>query len=267
MNIHGFKQRKDAQQKITLVTCYDFTLARILDQTAINGILVGDSAAMVIHGHPHTVTASMDMMVMHTAAVARGLTKKLLIADLPFLSYRKSLAQTMDCVERLVQAGAHAIKLEGAAGNADCIRHIVESGVPVMGHIGLTPQHVHQLGGYRIQGTDASTQAFLRKEADMLLEAGCFAIVLECMPADLANEITQRLPIPTIGIGAGSHTDGQILVLYDLLGLTDFKPTFAKQYLQGAELVQSAIDQYIAEVSQPECPVSIMARIDDENPA
>ena len=249
MNIHAFHAMKEAGEKITMITCYDYSFANILAHSNIDCILVGDSAAMVMHGHSTTVMATVDMMVAHAQAVVRGAGNKFVIADMPFLSYRKSLSENMDAVGALMQTGAKAIKLEGALGNIELIRHIVDSGVPVMGHIGLTPQSIHQLGGFKVQGRDKKAAKTLVQQAKALTEAGCFALVLECLPSQVGAEITQAIPIPTIGIGAGSQTDGQVLVLQDLLGMNKtFQPKFLKQYMAGFDLIKEAFDVFCEDV-------------------
>lgn len=249
MNILDFAKKKLAQEKITMVTCYDYTSARLLAETAVDCLLVGDSAAMTMHGFANTLAASIEMMAWHTAAVARGAPNKFIIGDLPFLSYRQALNENIAAVKALMQAGAHAVKLEGAAGNLDLVRHLVDSGVPVMGHLGLTPQSVNVLGGYRVQGKTTEAELQLVADAQSLEAAGCFALVLECVPSTLAHTITQTLTIPTIGIGAGNATDGQVLVFQDLLGLnTEFKPKFVKQFINGAELVKQGLNQFVQEV-------------------
>ncbi|MBI3441100.1 MAG: 3-methyl-2-oxobutanoate hydroxymethyltransferase [Proteobacteria bacterium] len=249
MTIGDFKKKKDAGDKITMMTCYDYTSAAILNKTSADCLLVGDSLAMTMHGFRDTLSATIEMMAMHTAAVSRGAKDKFIVGDLPFLSYRSSLTENVAAVRALMQAGAHSVKLEGASGNAEFISHLVQSGVPVMGHLGLTPQFINQLGGYKVQGkTDDSAQRIL-EEALLLEKAGCFSLVLECVPATVAEKITKKLNIPTIGIGAGAETDGQVLVFQDLLGLnTDFRPKFVKQFLNGAELFTQAIDSYAQEV-------------------
>ncbi len=245
INILDFTKKKVAGEKITMITCYDYTSALIVDRTSIDAILVGDSLAMTMHGHPTTVQADLHLMALHTAAVVRGAKSKFIVGDLPFLSYRKSLSENMNAVEVLMQAGAHAVKVEGASGNTGFIRHLRDSGVPVMGHIGLTPQFVHLLGGYRVQGKTEESARRLIEEAHALEEAGCFALVLECVPGDLADKITKEVKIATIGIGAGPDTDGQVLVFQDLLGLnTEFKPKFVQRFLNGAELFVEAIEEY-----------------------
>lgn len=251
MNILDFQNRKLNGNKITMVTCYDFCFAAILDKTNIDCILVGDSGSMVVQGYPNTLGATVQSIVDQVQAVSRGATNKFIISDMPFCSYRKGLDRTMDAVEQIMRAGAHAIKLEGASGNLQTISHIIESGVPVMGHIGLTPQAIHVLGGFKVQGGIPEAAEKLIKEAHDLAAAGCFALLLECMPSDLAAEITRRVAIPTIGIGAGPHTTGQVLVLHDLLGLSQsFKPKFLKTYLNGFDLVRHALNAFDSEVKE-----------------
>ena len=256
MKIHDFKCKKEQQAKISMLTCYDYPSACMVAESNIDCVLVGDSVAMVIHGYDSTVMATMDMMVMHTAAVARGLSKQFLVSDLPFLSHRGSKPCTIAHVQRLMQAGAHAIKIEGADPDVcDTIAHLVAAGVPVMGHIGLTPQHVHQLGGYRVQGKHESEADKLLIDAKALQAAGCFALVIECVPAAVAKIITNRLEIPTIGIGAGRATDGQILVWHDLLGLqTKLNPRFVKQFIQGKPILLNAMNDYAEAVRTTRFP-------------
>jgi 3-methyl-2-oxobutanoate hydroxymethyltransferase len=255
MNILEFQERKKANKKITMVTCYDYWSAKIIAETPIDCILVGDTAAMVMHGFDTTLPATIDQMVVHTQAVVRGAKEKWIIADLPFLSYRKSLDVSMSAVEKLMQAGAHAVKLEGAHGNLDLIRHIVDSGIPVMGHLGLTPQSLHQLGGMKVQGKQQEQALYLLEQAESLQAAGCFSVVLECIPSVLAKQITDTLHIPTIGIGAGPHTSGQVLVLHDLLGFNAaFKPKFLKTYMNGFEAVKEALNTYCSEVTEGQFP-------------
>jgi 3-methyl-2-oxobutanoate hydroxymethyltransferase len=257
MNSQLFLQKKQSREKIVMLTCYDYTTAKIVKDSPIDALLIGDSVAMTMHGFKNTVMATLSMMELHTAAVCRGMGSgsQFIVSDLPFLSYRKSLSQSIFAAGKLMQAGAHAVKLEGAAGNLKLITHLVESGIPVMGHLGLTPQLVHALGGYKVQGKKAATAERLKQDALTLQEAGCFAVVLECIPARLAKEITQLLHIATVGIGAGSDTDGQILVMQDLLGLNvDFKPKFVKHFLSGSQLFRESIDYYVQAVKQGEFP-------------
>lgn len=255
ITVCDFQKKKAAREKITMVTCYDYTSALLVNKTDADCILVGDSLAMTMHGFRDTLAATAEMMALHTAAVARGAKGKFIVGDLPFLSYRASLDKNIAAVQALMQAGAHAVKLEGASGNAEFVSHLVHSGVPVMGHLGLTPQFVHQLGGYKVQGKTEEAARRLMDEAKTLEQAGCFALVLECVPAAVAEKISAALKIPTIGIGAGAGTDGQVLVFQDLLGLnTEFKPKFVRQFLNGAELVTGAIDSYVAAVKTGEFP-------------
>lgn len=249
MNIFDFTKKKLAKEKITMVTCYDYTSARLLSQTEIDCLLVGDSAAMTMHGYKDTLSATVDMMCWHTQAVSRGAGKKFIVTDMPFMSYRKSLNQSVAAAQVLMQAGAHAVKLENAKGNLKLIKHLVESGIPVMGHLGLTMQLMHMQGGLRVQGKTEVQAQQLKEDALALQEAGCFALVLECIPVPLAKEITHTLSIPTIGIGAGAETDGQVLVWQDLLGLNvDFKPKFVRHFASGLEQVTTALASYIDEV-------------------
>lgn len=250
MNILELKERKKAGQKLTMLTCYDSWSAKILNETPVDILLVGDSAAMVMHGHQDTIPATLEMMEWHVAAVRKGAPKKFIVGDMPFLSFRKGLDENLEAVGRLLRAGAQAVKLEGFDGNGEFIRHAVQSGVPVMGHIGLTPQFVNAFGGFRVQGRNEEARKKIMSEARGLEEAGAFAVVLECIPADLAAEITSTLKIPTIGIGAGERCDGQVLVLHDMLGFSGaFKPKFVRQYVDGSELIHAAVDRYCADVT------------------
>lgn len=250
-----FLQAKKEQRKLSMVTCYDYSFARLLSQTSIDGILVGDSAAMVMHGYPSTLSANLDILCMHTGAVARGAPEKLIVADMPFLSYRKGVNTALDTAQALMNAGAHAVKLEGVAGHEDVIQRMAQSGIPVMGHIGLQPQSIHQYGGYKVQGRDEETASRIVQEANALERLGAFSLVLECIPAGLAKGISESLRIPTIGIGAGGGCDGQILVLQDLLGLnTDFAPKFVRHFAEGAQMVCSAIGAFDAAVKDGTFP-------------
>lgn len=254
-SIYSFKNKKIEKQKISMSTCYDYTSARILNNTDIDALLVGDSVSMVVHGYPSTVHATMEMMILHTAAVCKGAPDKLIVADMPFLSYRKDLSDTLNNVQNLMKQGAHAIKLEGAEGNLDTIKHIVDSGVPVMGHLGLTPQSVHQLGGFKVQGKNEDQAEEIYQQSLQLQQAGCFSLVLECVPSSLSEKISKNLEIPTIGIGAGLHTDGQILVMQDLLGMQkDFHPKFLKTYFNGFDHIQQAFNQFHKEVTDRSFP-------------
>lgn len=256
MKIHDFKRKKQEQQKIAMLTCYDYPSACIVAESNIDCVLVGDSVAMAVHGYKNTLMATLEMMVLHTQAVARGLHQQFLISDLPFLSHKHSLSQTIENVKILLQAGAQAIKIEGAdADTCQTISYIVNAGIPVMGHIGLTPQSIHQLGGYKIQGKSQEQIERLTQQALQLEEAGCFSLVIECVPQSLGKTITDLLTIPTIGIGAGSYTDGQVLVWHDMLGLqTHFNPKFVKQFAQGKEMILHALNAYANQVQQVSFP-------------
>jgi 3-methyl-2-oxobutanoate hydroxymethyltransferase len=252
-----FEKMKKDGLPISVITCYDYWSAKIINQSNIDMILVGDSLAMVMHGHKNTIPATVDLMVTHTESVLRGATDKFIVTDLPFLSYRKGMSQAIDVVHRVMEAGAHAVKLEGAAGNLELIAHLVESGIPVMGHVGLVPQSVHRLGGFKTQGITDENAEYILESAISLEKAGCFSIVLECIPATLGQTITNKLKIPTIGIGAGPHVSGQVLVLHDLLGLNDeFKPKFAKQYLNGLDLIKCALNDFDDEVKKGAFPTT-----------
>lgn len=249
LKIQDFKKRKLARKPLSMVTCYDYTFAQILNETSIDSLLVGDSAAMTMHGHSTTLPISLDLMAAHTLSVSRGAPNKFIIGDLPFLSYRKDLKTNVEAAEILMKAGAHAVKLEGARGNLELIEHLTESGVPVMGHLGLTPQSVNILGGFRVQARDQSSQKLLLEQARQLEDAGAFALVLECVPEFIAEEVTKSLNIPTIGIGAGASTDGQVLVLQDLLGMNpNFKPKFVRQYWNGFKELGSVLNQFHQDV-------------------
>ena len=251
MNVLDFQSRKRSREKISMVTCYDYWSAQILEHTQIDCLLVGDSLAMVMHGHESTVFADVDLMALHVKAVARGAPGKFIVADMPFLATRKGLAPTMNAVQALMQSGANAVKIEGAAGQMDLIAHIVESGVPVMGHLGLTPQSVHGFGGHKVQGRSESAAEQLLESARAVASAGCFALVLECVPARLAAQVSRSIDISTIGIGAGPETDGQVLVLQDMLGMNpEFKPKFLRHYANGFDVVSEAVNRFHDETRQ-----------------
>ncbi|HWF08854.1 MAG TPA: 3-methyl-2-oxobutanoate hydroxymethyltransferase [Bryobacteraceae bacterium] len=241
----SFLRAKSESRRLSMATCYDYTFARLLSKSAIDGILVGDSAAMVMHGHASTLPASVDLMRLHTEAVARGAENKFIVADMPFLSFRKGLCAALETASALMIAGAHAVKLEGVDGHEDVIQRMVESGIPVMGHLGLQPQSIHAAGGFRVQGRDDKSARSIARQAVRLEELGAFAVVLECIPAVLAGEITAALHIPTIGIGAGAGCDGQIMVLQDLLGLNaEFRPKFSRPFLDGARCVVDTLRRF-----------------------
>ena len=255
MNVLDFQKMKDEGRRISMVTCYDYSSARAVAESNVDCILVGDSVAMTMHGHPTTLSATTAMMALHTAAVVRGAPAKLIVADLPFLSYRKGLKAAMDSVQELMSAGAHGVKLEGVRGHAEIIRHIVDSGVPVMGHLGLTPQSVNMLGGMKVQArTDAAVE-ILAGQAGELEQAGCFSLVLECVPSSAARKVTELLKIPTIGIGAGPGVSGQVLVYQDVIGLNrGFKPRFLRTYTNAFEVIHSALNSYDRDVKDGKFP-------------
>lgn len=254
-SVRDFARFKAEGRKISMVTAYDAWSARLIARSGVDAVLVGDSLAMVMHGETTTLPATVRLMALHTRAVATTVDGKLLVADLPFLSCRKGIPTAMMAVGTLMSSGAQAVKLEGVDGHEDVIRHIVESGVPVMGHLGLTPQSVNQLGGFRVQGRNEVAAARLLRQAQTLQDLGCFSIVLECVPGDLATRITKELKLPTIGIGAGSGTDGQVLVLHDLWGVDPRpSPRFVRQYVDGARVLTEALDQYDDDVKHTRFP-------------
>lgn len=249
LNSLTFLDKKKNNDKISMITCYDYSFAQIINETDIDCILVGDSGSMLMHGLPNTVHADIPMMATLIAAVSRGAPKKFIIGDLPFLSYRKSLTTNMNNVEALMKAGSEALKLEGAIGNLKLVSHLVHSGVPIMGHLGLTPQSVHTLGGHKVQGREKEAQAKILEHAQRLEDAGCFSVVLECVPSALAKKVAESLSIPVIGIGAGPDVDGQVLVLQDLLGFNDgFKPKFLKKYFNANQVFKNVFNDYHKEV-------------------
>lgn len=250
MTVPRLRALKGKGRKVVMVTAYDASFARLVDRSEIDVVLVGDSLGNVIQGHETTLPVTLDDVVYHTRCVSRGLTNPLLVADLPFMSYQISKEQAMKSAARLMQEGrAEAVKLEGGIRSAETVRALVEAGIPVMGHIGLTPQSVHEFGGMKIQGRGESAGKALVADAQALVQAGIFSLVLEGIPKDLAREITDLVEVPTIGISAGPHCDGQVLVIYDLLGLDDsFRPRFVKQYADLASTVTSALRQFAEEV-------------------
>lgn len=255
--IREFAAAKTKGRKIVVVTAYDAWSARLLADSDVDAFLVGDSAMMVMHGERDTLGATVELMALHTRAVARGAPEKLIVADLPFLAARKRATYALDAAAQLMRAGAHAVKIEGVRGHANVIRHLVESGIPVMGHLGLQPQSVHAVGGYFVQGRETGEAARLREDAAALEAAGAFAVVLECVPAKLAREVTASLQIPTIGIGAGGGCDGQVLVLHDLLGFNpEFKPRFVRRFADGATTVKKGVAAYAAAVRAGKFPTA-----------
>jgi 3-methyl-2-oxobutanoate hydroxymethyltransferase len=256
VRIPDLHQKKKLGQKITMLTAYDATMARLLDRAGVDALLVGDSLGMVILGHDTTIPVTLDAMVHHARAVSRGAERAFVVADMPFLTWQASTADAIRNAGRLMQeGGVAAVKIEGGLHAADTARHLVDIGIPVMAHIGLVPQAIHQMGGYRLAGRTQEEADRLVEDALALEQAGAFAIVLECIPAEVSAAITAKLAIPTIGIGAGPQCDGQVLVSYDAFGLYDeIAPKFVKQYAQLGEQMIAAAKQYIAEVQQGEFP-------------
>ena len=245
ITVRRFVKMKGAR-KIVMVTAYDYPTARIVDTAGVDSILVGDSLAMVVYGMENTHRVTVDMMARHVEAVARARPRALLVADMPFMSYETSIRDAMLNAAELIRAGAEAVKLEGLY--TDVVEELVKAGIPVMGHIGLTPQRYLQLGGYRRQGRARGEAERIVREAEELVEAGVFAIVIEYTSSDVAKRITERVPVPTICIGSGPHCDGQVLVLHDLLGLSDATPPFAKKYVDLTHVIGEAVKRYAGEV-------------------
>lgn len=251
--------KRERGEPITMLTAYDYPTARLVDAAGVDAVLVGDSLAMVVLGHPSTLSVTMDEMLHHARAVRRGVAHALVIGDMPFLSYQVDVRDAVRNAGRFVQeAGMDAVKLEGGRAFADTVRAIVRAGIPVQGHIGLTPQSVNVLGGYRVQGRTAAAARAMVDDALALQDAGCFSIVLESVPAPVAAHITSRLSIPTIGIGAGVGTSGQVLVTHDLLGLfDDFKPKFVKRYAELRGSVDAALRAYVDDVAAGRFPEDV----------
>ena len=261
LSIRDIRELKERREPIAMVTAYDATFARHLDAGGADMLLVGDSLGMVVQGHDSTLPVTVDDMVYHTRAVVRGSQRALVVADMPFMSYQPSLELALRNAGRLLaDGGAQAVKVEGAGGVIATTRALVEAGVPVVGHLGLTPQSIHTLGGFRVQGRSEQAAARLIEDALALEEAGAFALVLETIPAELAANITERLAIPTIGIGAGVGCDGQVLVSYDLLGLFDqLAPKFVKQYASLGDATRDAVRTYVGEVKARTFPTEAHA--------
>ena len=250
LSVADIRQRKDSSDKLVMSTAYDATFASLLSGSGVDLLLVGDSLGMVIQGHDTTVPVTLDEMLYHTRAVSRGAGAAHVVGDLPFMSYRVSKEQALISATRMLQEGrAHSVKLEGGVDVADTVKALTSAGIPVMGHVGLTPQHVHAMGGFKVQGKDQESAKRIIEDARALCEAGIFSLVLEGIPADLAEAITDEIDVPTIGIGAGPHCDGQVLVCYDFLGINmGFKPKFLKVFANLGEEIQNATQEYISEV-------------------
>lgn len=241
---------------IAMLTAYDYTSARILDAAGVDVLLVGDSASNVMAGHETTLPITLDAMIYHAQSVLRGVERALVVVDLPFGAYQSNSKEALVSAIRVMkEAGAHAVKMEGGAVVIEAVRRIIDAGIPVMGHLGLTPQSIYRFGTYRVRAREETEAEELKRDAKMLEEAGCFAIVLEKIPAALASEVSAMLSIPTIGIGAGSSCDGQVLVTHDMLGLnTDFNPRFVRRYAQLTEVVTEAVHHYISDVRSRRFP-------------
>jgi len=267
VSINEIKEMKQKKEKIPMLTAYDYVTAKVIDEAGIPLILVGDSLGMVILGYETTIPVTMEEMLHHTKAVVRGARKALIVGDMPFMTYHTSVSDALHNAGRFIQeGGAQAVKLEGGEVVAEKVRRLVDCGIPVMGHIGLTPQSIYQLGGFKVQGKTTEMAKKLLLDAQILEEAGAFSIVLECIPASLSRLISQKANIPTIGIGAGPDCDGQVQVISDILGLfPDFVPKHTKQYAKLAEEMQSAIKIYMAEVKSVDFPTTKQSYTMDEN--
>jgi 3-methyl-2-oxobutanoate hydroxymethyltransferase len=267
VNINQIKEMKQKGEKITMLTAYDYATAKIVDEVGIPLILVGDSLGTVVLGYGSTIPVTMDEMIHHTKAVVRGTQQAMVIGDMPFMTYHVSVDDALRNAARFIQeAGTQAVKLEGGVTVAEKVRRVVECGMPVMGHIGLTPQSIHQLGGHKIQGKSPEAAAKMLEDARALEQAGAFAIVLETVPAQLATLISQMISIPTIGIGAGIGCDGQVQVINDILGsFADFVPKHAKQYAKLTDIIRNAVTEYYDEVKAGSFPTDKQSFSMDES--
>ena len=250
------QRMKSNRERISMITAYDFSFARIFDKAGIDIILVGDSASNVMAGHETTLPITLDQMIYHAASVVRGINRCLVVVDLPFGSYQGNSKEALASTIRIMkETGAHSIKLEGGEEVLESVKRIISSGIPVMGHLGLTPQSIYKFGTYSVRAKEELEADKLKKDALLLQEAGCFALVLEKIPAALAKEVSESLSIPTIGIGAGKHCDGQVLVMHDMLGInTEFKPRFLRNYLNLHDQVTGAVQNYIRDVKARDFP-------------
>jgi 3-methyl-2-oxobutanoate hydroxymethyltransferase len=250
VTIHTLRQMKARGERIAMLTAYDATFARLLDEAGADVLLVGDSLGMVIQGHETTLPVTLDEIAYHCRAVARGARRAHVVGDMPFMSYQASIEQGITNAGKLMkEGGCHSIKLEGGAVHAELVKRLVAAGIPVMGHIGLTPQSYHQLGGFKVQGRDPGGRERLLADARTLEDAGVYSIVLEAIPADIAYDITAQVSVPTIGIGAGTGCDGQVLVSYDALGMDEtFKPRFVRRYATLGATIKDAVAHYVADV-------------------
>lgn len=249
-------EMKANDEKISMLTAYDYTFAKLLDSAGIDVLLVGDSASNVMAGHETTLPITLDQMIYHASSVIRGVTRALVVVDLPFGTYQSDPKKALRSATRIMkESGAHAIKLEGGKEEAESIRRIVNAGIPVMGHLGLTPQSIHQFGGFGLRAKEEAEAQKLKEDAKLLEQLGCFAIVLEKIPAALAEEVAKSVRIPIIGIGAGNGVDGQVLVMHDMLGMSnEFHPKFLRKYANLQEVINEAVTHYIADVKSVDFP-------------
>lgn len=251
----SLSEMKKKKEKIAVLTAYDYITAKILDEVKIDVLLVGDSAGMVYAGYSTTIPVGMEEMLYHTSAVARGVKRALIIGDMPFLSYQTGVDEAIRNAGRFLKAGAEGVKLEGGKAIVEIVKALVKFGIPVMGHLGLTPQSIHKFGGYKVQGKDREEAKRLLEDAILLEKAGCFSIVLEKIPWKLAKKITSEISIPTIGIGAGLYCDGQVLVIDDMLGrFEEFTPRFVKRYAEIGKVMRDACRKYIIDVKEGKFP-------------
>ena len=249
-------EMKANSEKISMLTAYDYTFAKLLDSAGIDVLLVGDSASNVMAGHETTLPITLDQMIYHASSVIRGVTRALVVVDLPFGTYQSDPKKALRSATRIMkESGAHAIKLEGGKEEAESIRRIVNAGIPVMGHLGLTPQSIHQFGGFGLRAKEEAEAQKLKEDAKLVEQLGCFAIVLEKIPAALAEEVAKSVRIPIIGIGAGNGVDGQVLVMHDMLGMSnEFHPKFLRKYANLQEVINEAVTHYIADVKSVDFP-------------
>mgnify|MGYP000435071016 CR=1 FL=1 len=250
------QKMKSAGEKISMITAYDFSFAQIFDAAGIDIILVGDSASNVMAGHETTLPITLEQMIYHASSVVRGINRCLVVVDMPFGSYQGNSKEALNSAIRIMkETGGHSVKMEGGEEIVESVKRIISTGIPVMGHLGLTPQSIYKFGTYTVRAKEEAEAEKLKKDALLLQEAGCFAIVLEKIPANLAKIVSESLHIPTIGIGAGGDCDGQVLVMHDMLGInTEFKPRFLRQYLNLNEQITSAVQQYIKDVKSSDFP-------------
>ncbi len=255
VTVHLLRQMKERGEKIVMLTAYDYFTAKTLDECGIDVILVGDTVGMAVAGNETTIGVKLDQIVYHAEMVSRGASRAMVVGDMPFLSFQLNVDTAVENAGRLMQEGrVHAVKLEGGRAMVPVIKRILRAGIPVMGHLGLTPQSVHRFGGFRVQGKDPESAKRLREAAKALADAGCFAIVLEAIPAALAAEISASISVPTIGIGAGPHCDGQVLVTPDMLGITGFEAKYLKRYAEVCEMIRQAVASYVADVKERRFP-------------